>query len=184
MIEFIEDKSQGYRQRTIKNASADVTIAFAVDFTSAGEKLTKTSVLNQGKTYIPVDATTLEITDDLIESIISKLDKSGYVDIFTGKRHITLNIAGNGIYTMKGKWTQDQVDDYVYKVLQEVITKFDGTITSLRTGGQTGFDEAGAKAGVKLGIKTLILAPLGWKFRDSSGRDIMNEKLFKSRFSI
>jgi hypothetical protein len=183
MIEFIEDKSSGYRSRTLKNASADVTIAFAVDFNSAGEKLTKSSVFNQGKTYIPIDATTLDITDDLIQSIINKLNKSGYVDIFTGKRHITLNIAGNGIYTMRGKWTQDQVDDYVYRVLKDVILKFDGSIISLRTGGQTGFDEAGAKAGRKLGLKTLILAPLRWKFRDSSGRDIMNETLFKKRFN-
>jgi hypothetical protein len=182
MIEFVEDTTKGYRSRTQKNASADVTIAFAVNFNSAGEILTKSSVLKQGKTYIPIDTNDLTITDELIDMIVSKLNRSGFVDIISNQRHITLNIAGNGIYTMKGKWTQNQVDDYVYEVLKRVISKFDGKIISLRTGGQTGFDEAGAKAGLKLGIRTLVLAPLGWKFRDLSGKDIMSEKLFKKRF--
>ena len=35
-IEFQEEQSTGYRERTIKNAKADATIALAVDFTSAG----------------------------------------------------------------------------------------------------------------------------------------------------
>jgi len=43
-IEFEEEQSEGYRERTIKNASADATIAFAIDFTTAGEKLTKGAV--------------------------------------------------------------------------------------------------------------------------------------------
>jgi hypothetical protein len=182
MIQFIEDKSKGYRERTIKNASADVTIAFAVDFTSAGERLTKSSVIKQNKTYIPVDANTLDITDELVQSIIDKFNQSGHVDILSGKRCITLNIAGNGIYTIRGKWTQNQIDEYTYEVLKRVVDKFQGDIVSIRTGGQTGFDEAGAKAGIKLGIKTIVLAPLGWKFRDITGRDIMDENLFKLRF--
>jgi hypothetical protein len=55
-------------------------------------------------------------------------------------------------------------------------------IESIRTGGQTGFDEAGAKAAIKLGIPTMILAPKGWTFRDITGKDISNEKQFKARF--
>jgi len=42
-IIFEEEQSTGYRERTIKNASADATIAIAVDFESAGEKLTKSA---------------------------------------------------------------------------------------------------------------------------------------------
>ena len=53
-IIFLEEKSRGYKVRTIKNASADVTIAMAIDFNSAGEKLTKQSVIFQKKKYIPI----------------------------------------------------------------------------------------------------------------------------------
>jgi hypothetical protein len=55
-------------------------------------------------------------------------------------------------------------------------------ITSIRTGGQTGIDEAGAKAGLRLGIPTTVLAPKGWTFRDINSKDISNEKQFKDRF--
>ena len=41
---FKESQTSGYRDRTIQNASADVTIALATDFNTAGEKLTKSSV--------------------------------------------------------------------------------------------------------------------------------------------
>ena len=94
----------------------------------------------------------------------------------------TLNIAGNGIYTMKGKYTQEQIDEFTYKLLGRVYSEHG--FKSIRTGGQTGFDEAGAKAGIRLGIPTLVLAPKGWKFRNINGVDISNEKLFKERFQV
>lgn len=41
-IKFLEDTSEGYGHRTYINAaSADVTLAFAVDFTTGGEKMYK-----------------------------------------------------------------------------------------------------------------------------------------------
>lgn len=169
-IQFIEDPSTGYAERTKKNASADATIAIAVDFNSAGEKLTKNSVLSQGKTYIPIDVSkSLEVTDELVKRVVNQLGNSE-----------TLNIAGNGIYTMKGKYTQEHVDDFTYKLLARI--KIEHGIQSIRTGGQTGFDEAGAKAGIRLGIPTLVLAPKGWKFRNIQGQDISDEKQFKLRF--
>ncbi len=62
-ILFLEDQTSGYKNRTIKNASADATIAIAVDFNSAGEKLTKKSVIEQGKLYISINvSTSLEVT--------------------------------------------------------------------------------------------------------------------------
>ena len=99
-------------------------------------------------------------------------------------KEISLNIAGNGIYTMKGKYTQQQVDEFTYQLLKAVIEspKLKVKINSIRTGGQTGFDEAGAKAGIKLGIPTTILAPKGWTFRNKEGQDISDETLFKARF--
>ena len=52
-IIITEDTVSGYKHRTMKNASADVTIAIAADFNTAGEKLTKKSVKEQGKLFIP-----------------------------------------------------------------------------------------------------------------------------------
>jgi len=86
---------------------------------------------------------------------------------------------------MKGKYTQEQVDDFTYELLKQVIDSpnLKTKIESIRTGGQTGFDEAGTKAGIKLGLPTLTLAPKGWTFRNVNGRDISNESLFKARFN-
>lgn len=175
-IHFLEESAIGYKSRTIKNASADATIAIATDFTSGGERLTKSSVEKQNKKYIPIDIkNTLKVTDEVVNNVVNQLNNVNAK---------TLNIAGNGIYTMKGKYTQKQIDDYTYELLKAVLNSpnLKNKIEKIRTGGQTGLDEAGAKAGKKLGIPTMILAPKGWTFRNESGQDISDEKQFKERF--
>lgn len=178
-IKFEEEQTSGYRNRTIKNASADATIAIAVDFNSAGEKLTKSSVLNQNKKYIPIDPKNIAEDDEIFAKTVWEI-----VNELNSVNAKTLNIAGNGIYTIKGKYTQEQIDSFTYGLLKAVTESPDlkNKITSIRTGGQTGFDESGAKAGVKLGIPTKILAPKGWTFRNIEGKDISNEQQFKARF--
>lgn len=180
-IIFEEDSSSGYRQRTIKNASADVTIAIATDFKSGGEILTKNSVLKQNKVYIAIDAHNREITQERIDKLVGKIN-SAKLD-GENKPKITLNIAGNGIYTMKGLLTQEVCDNFTYKLLKAVVEHPDlkYEISLIRSGGQTGFDEAGNKAAIKLGIPTLVYAPKGWKFKTLEG-EFSNEKLFKMRF--
>ena len=81
-------------------------------------------------------------------------------------------------------FNQEEVDLMTYNLLKAVLESpnLKTKIESIRTGGQTGFDEAGAKAAIKLGIPTLVLAPKGWKFRNESGQDISDEKQFKARF--
>ena len=174
-IIFLEEKTIGYKVRTIKNASADVTIAMAIDFNSAGEKLTKQSVGFQKKKYVPIRLNTLKITDELVDFVIDNLNEV---------KASTLNIAGNGIFSIHPIYNQNQIDNYVYELLFKVLTsdKLINKIEVIRTGGQTGVDESGAKAGIKLNIPTIVLAPKGWKFRDVNGKDISNEKLFKNRF--
>ena len=164
-----------YRNRTIKNASADATIAIAVNFETPGEKLTKSSVVNQGKKYIPIDAKVLEVTESRVNKV---------VDMLNSVNAKTLNIAGNGIYTMKGLYTQEQLDEFSYQLLKAITESpnLKNKIVSIRSGGQTGFDEAGAKAGIRLGIPTTVLAPKGWSFRNIDSMDISNEKMFKERF--
>jgi len=184
-IKFRENPDPSYVGRTKENASANATIAIAANFNSAGEKLTKRLVEEQGNVYIPVDITNgLIINDELVRFIVKKLNSATKGNILDNT--ITLNIAGNGIYTLKGKYTQKELDDYTSKLLTEVLTHEDIKIeiSLLRTGGQTGLDESGGKAGLKLGINTLIVCPKGWKYRDLSGTDIEDEEKFKNRFLI
>ena len=165
MIEFKEFQQSGYRARTMENASADVTIAIAKDFYTAGEILTKNSVIKQNKRYIPIN----------YFQAISSLQFIGIS--FEGK---SLNVAGNGIYTLKQP--QEMVDSIIYDVLKFIFECTKSRPTLIRSGGQTGIDEAGLKAAVKLGIPALCLAPKGWVFRDINHKDIADEKLFKQRF--
>lgn len=187
-IIFEESQYRGYRKRTVNNASADATIAIAYKFNTAGEKLTKSAVLSQNKTYIPVKIenvtwsadsllTKINMNNDMIDYIVEELNRNDVQ---------TLNIAGNGIYTLNGKFTQAQIDDYVYHLLKCVLKsdKLKIQIKSIRSGGQTGVDESGIKAGVKLGIPVRVHAPMGWCFRDNLGKDISDEKQFKERFNF
>jgi hypothetical protein len=177
MVTFLECKYPGYRTRTKMNAQADATMALAVYFESAGEKLTKNSVLEQGKKYIPIDANNFEVSNYRVNRIVSILNQV---------HAKTLNIAGNGLYTMKNKYTQSDVDLFTYSLLKEVLDHKGLTtrIELIRSGGQTGFDESGIKAAMKLGINALVLAPLGWTFRDINGKDINDETAFKERFIL
>ena len=174
LMDFREDPSAGYYARTRKNASADATVALAVNFKSRGEQLTKQMADEQGKLYIPVDFGVTKLPG-IVTAIVKK---------FNAKNVKTLNIAGNGIYTFGEAYTQEQVDEIVYDFVRDVVNhpELDNRIESIRTGGQTGVDEAGAKAGIRLGIPTTVLAPKGWKFRPEDGKDVSNERAFKARF--
>ena len=50
------------------------------------------------------------------------------------------------------------------------------------TGGQTGFDEAAAKAAVKYGLEVEVIAPRKWVYRTSEGKDIKDRQSFIERF--
>lgn len=353
-IIFQECNIPGYRERTIINASADVTIAFAVDFTTPGEILTKSAVLKQGKKYIAIDANDLVVTQKRIDKLISalnsivskatgthttndvnhKMDGYSHINIYSNakthlgrmlsnfaetpltigkntfasveswwywikakninelslipvfdakqiekikklpgnaakiffRKHfndkhseynptpkqvkeifklkleqhphikkalyestlpfahyyfmfdkkinadkylwvadlwrelreeiqpkisneITVNIAGNGIYTLHkigSNITQIQIDEFVYEMLKLTVESPDlkVKIKLIRSGGQTGFDEAGIKAALKLKIPALVFAPKGWAFRPISNTNVLDEELFKKRFII
>lgn len=170
-IKFLEDTSEGYGHRTYVNAaSADVTLAFAVDFSTGGEKCTQNAAMKANKLYIPIN-----------------LDYEGwkihipYVAWMLNGLH-SLNIAGNGIYTLsKYGISQEECDKMIYYFIERLINEHGCEITSIRSGGQTGVDESGLKVGVKLGIETVCLCPKGWKYRTKE-RDICDEQMFKDRF--
>lgn len=301
MITVQEDFSPEYANRTEVNASqAAATVAIAIDFNSAGEKLTKKLVLKHGRVYIPLAPLATGPTEEQVMQVVTALNAipekycgsikmsekhvdamfegrksitsrtESYHSLFykgdglyrngdfnfkddkptrysntvffvrlLGKKHvndfnakqmailakkegfsslgdmeancrpetfawlkgeqykyfydihvangneITLNIAGNGIYTMKGVLTQKQCDDFVTDLLTKVINNplLKKRIAAVRTGGQTGFDEAGAKAAMALGIPTTVLMPRGYRIRTMDGDITMDKTQATARFT-
>lgn len=167
----------GYQARTIENATeSDMTLAFAIDYTSAGERLTE-RVAREHSSYhrIPLD------------SRASFEEKTGeFLKWLSERERVILNIAGNGLYTFKKKhvdWTQDAVNRALYSFFFLVAQAgMLNRILLVRSGGQTGADEAGVVVANLWGLQTRVHAPLDWRFRDEAGNDFFGEKLFKERF--
>lgn len=169
-INFVTSPSKNYADRTRANVEwSDITIALAEDFSTAGEKLTKTVA---GNKYVSAN-----ISNDvsiIVNNIYNQLVSKGKT------KDIKLNIAGNGIYSLKD--TQSQYDAKLIDIIKGLQAK-GITISEIRSGGQTGIDEAGAKAGQFLNIKTTITSTSDFKFRNKQGVDISNEQAFKARFA-
>ncbi len=178
-ITFLETPQYDYQHRTAINASgADVTIAFAVDFTTAGEKLTKRLVRQSGNRYVSINANVREVSAERIKILRARLFQD---------QCRTLNIAGNSLHTLRGRMSQADCDEFVLDFLGGALdqTRYPFLyIESIRSGGQTGFDEAGLKAAMRLQIPAICLAPKGWRFRGADGVDRCDEIAFKSRFDI
>lgn len=168
MINILQHSSSSYKPRTEINVkSSDVTIAIAVNFNSAGEILTKNLSIKHKKKYISIYPSVPLYPN--IELLVSELNS---IKLLIPE--ININIAGNGIYTLKGVMNQKYCDEYTYRLLKGVVEhpNLKNKIISIRSGGQTGFDEAGIKSGIKLGINTIALLPHGYLFRDIYGKDI------------
>lgn len=190
-INFIESTGD-YSQRTKENAEwSDITLAIAVDFNTSGEKATakyagakldvQGNLIEDSPKYSDINLYrgTIEnpndfhIDDDMEETVVEKAKKIG--------KPIKLNIAGNGIYTLNSE--QKYANEAVYSIISYLL--HNGVqIAEIRSGGQTGIDEAGIIAAQRLGIPASINAPKGWKFRGVDGKDISDEKKFKERFGI
>lgn len=152
-----------YAPRTQENAqNADVTVAFAVDFTTAGERLTHRA---SGSRYvgIPFGSNISTAANQLVE----------FLQRCSGA---TLNVAGNGIYTLGANGvTQAQANQWVYEVLANVTSRV--KLTLIRSGGQTGIDQAGLIAGMALGVPTLGFYPKSFRRRLANGQESSsNEK--------
>lgn len=147
-LEVLEHAAPTYSPRTYANARvADLTVAFAVDFGTAGERLTHKAA---GERYvgIPLDVEPLAAARMLYSAMKMR-------------RAASLNIAGNGIYTLaRHDWSQEKINQYVYDVLSKVHEHW--TIQTVRSGGQTGVDLAGVTAAYALCIPATALLPKGF----------------------
>lgn len=156
-LELVEHVSAFYGPRTGENArAADVTVAFAVDFSTAGEKLTAKAA---GSRYIGILFGSP--VDDAARELAAFLQR---------KEARTINVAGNGIYTLKKRGhTQEFVNEWVYRVLRRALHMH--PLEHLRSGGQTGIDQAGLVAALALGVPATGLYPKGFIQRNSNGED-------------
>jgi len=156
-----QTSSSAYPPRTYYNATnSDITIAFAVDFNTPGERLTRKA--SEGK-IVSIDVTKDNIVKDYLKEIPDE------------EIGIVVNIAGNSIVTLlKRNVTQNDIDQCVYEFIEE-LSQY-RKIKKIRCGGQSGADIAGAKAGYRLNIPVTITMPQGYLTRESDGKDRTNTK--------
>lgn len=176
-IKFIEHKTAGYASRTRENVKlSDLTIAFGVDLYTPGEKLTRNTA---GQKYCSVQL--IEKPNEPNEPLIKSIRwRATVVSALKSYRPAVINIAGNGIYNFTR--FQEDIDEEICEFLNVCFHISEHTPDVIRSGGQTGIDEAGLNAAVILDIQPICLAPKGWVFRDAKGKDISDETQFKARF--
>lgn len=158
-LEIWAHEDAGYRKRTSANAECDVTMAVAADYSTGGERLTKQMA---GARYIalPLYLDPPEAGVRLAQFMKDRSAKS-------------LNIAGNGIYTMTEKgWSQEAVDQWIFNCVRTAHAIH--PIWRIQSGGQTGADMSGAFAAKALGIPAKILFPKGFKQRGVDQSDFLN----------
>lgn len=163
----INEVKGGYSPRTKANAKfATVTIAVAVDYTTYGEKLTK-KLAGVGYIAIPYEKTQKKSAREMLLSSIPNRKA-----IF-GEELFSVNIAGNGIYTLaKHGIAQEEADAKIYSLLKFLHSN--KKIAKIYTGLQTGIDLAGARAALNLGIPLEINMPENFLMRNSKGEDLTN----------
>lgn len=185
-LTFSESAGGDYKSRTVENAQeADVTVAMAVDFSTYGERATEKAA---GDRYISVAMDAAALSGDPVRegrlaaaAVAAALREKGLLK----EGGISINFAGNGLYTLEGRGvTQEAADGYATALLSSLMHDHGVKVTSVRSGGQTGMDEAGAKAGVANGVDTVVHAPKGWRMRGADGTDVAGEAAFKERFGV
>ena len=147
-MKVVEHKAATYPPRTHYNAkNSDLTVAFAEDYSSRGEELTQEAA---GDRYLRIELDMPAI--EAARILYRECKKRGAK---------VLNIAGNGIYTLKDYgWRQEHLNLWVYKVL-ELVHKHH-PLEMVISGGQTGVDFAGGVAGELLGLNPVMTFPKGY----------------------
>lgn len=176
---FIEDTVRNYGHRTWANAEwSDITLALAVDMNSPGEVTTRKAA---GDRYVgftlPMDLHERELCN-LAETIVKRLQRHPNFK----KNGLQLNTAGNSQITLDRYGIQ--VSDL--RTLLKYVLLFlvnDGVeFAMIRSGGQTGVDEAGIQAAQDAGLKYSILAPKGFRMHREEGIELEGRALFVKRF--
>ena len=166
---MVPDAAKIFRNRTIENAGwSDITISLAENFDSPGEKLTADAAQEK-----LVKSSLDNSVEQIVEELWQQITEKGLP-----QDDVKLNIAGNGINHLRNN--QEHYDDLVLAVIQGLQSK-GLKIKEIRSGGQSGIDEAGTKAGIKLGLPWSVLAPDGYQVV-LKGRRTEGKEQFIKRF--
>lgn len=181
---FMEDSVRNYGHRTWQNAAwSDITLALATDFSSPGEVTTRKAAGNKHIAYqIPEN-----LEDILLSHAAKRREADRIVKLVAAHPNcrrdgIRLNIAGNGLVTLAKSGIGTEM---VEALLREVFIRCRErgiTILEVRSGGQSGVDEAGIKAAQQCGLKCSVLAPKGYRMRDKEGHELEGKERFIRRF--
>lgn len=180
-INFQEHTISGYPDRTRENVWLSDGTLIINRIESAGEKLTIKCCNTYKKPYLCLSLSDfLKIPKtpsafDYDRSKDSVESTAAHIGRWISANNIHhLNVAGNGIYHLP-YLSQYQVDERIYALFAAIPPHTWGNITMVRSGGQTGIDEAGVKAASRLGMSATVLAPKGWWYRDERGMDHRND---------
>lgn len=163
VLEILEHSSSSYGPRTWANAvQGDATVAFAVDFTTAGEKLTRKASADK---YVGIKLVPGEMDTERALAAARLLYR-----FLKARDARVLNVAGNGIYTLaRCGISQHAANVFVTSVIAKVHEHH--PLQRVISGGQTGIDLAGAVAGVCIGVDTQVLLPRGYIQRNEKKVD-------------
>ena len=135
-LSLIEHNAGTYGPRTWINAGeSQATCAFAVDFETAGERLTRKAA---GVKYTHVD-----LKDGALDAQHAVRAARTLYRFLNERDARVLNVAGNGIYTLSEHGiSQARIDLFLTSVISKVHEYF--KLSRILCGGQTGADLAGS----------------------------------------
>ena len=181
---IMEDSARNYGHRTWANAAwSDITLALATDFLSPGEITTRRAA---GDKYLRYQLTSnlkrlITINQDG-EREARKIARMIRNHTCYKEDGIRLNIAGNGLVTLLKSGVDTQtVAAFISNIF--IACKDKGVkILEVRSGGQSGVDEAGIIAAQRNKMSCSILAPKGFRWRDKKGDEKEGKTAFVNRF--
>lgn len=147
---------------------------------AAGDKFIGIKLPEQnesGKNVIDSPAFMKEVADSVVAQIRGK---DNFQEI--NRKGILLNVAGNRLSILSRYGiSQEMIDTLMEHILKAVINE-GIVIEEIRSGGQTGVDEAAIHAAQRLGKNCSILCPQGYRFSDAEGIEHRGYGAFVSRF--
>lgn len=183
---IIEDTQSCYQSRTANNAEwSDITLAFAVDVCSPGELETKEAAGDKFLSYELPDGDNAITEQSFVETLLSEVltairNHSRYTA--SSKKGMKLNIAGNRLAILyRHGISQDGIDILLHAVIKGLLEN-DIHIAEIRSGGQSGVDEAGIHAAQDCSMPCSILCPKGYRFSTAEGNELSGAEKFTARY--
>lgn len=156
-----EHPSPGHGAVTCANADTEASFAYAADFSTERQMLSR-EIAGERMLQVPVGTPHQEAARLVCQHLRT-----------LGATH--LNVTGSSLATLRRHFPfplpelQAKVDGYLLRTLTAVHAQY--PLAGVRSGGQSGVEEAAIKAAVTLRIPALALLPRDFLYRDATGAD-------------